>query len=766
MMVTQEQKIQLNEIDIEKERKEILKRYHKLLSVSKNVLKDGDTKLIKRAFETAVEAHKDMRRKSGEPYIYHPIEVATICVEEIGLGATAIICALLHDVVEDTEITLEDIKKLFPEHPVKAEKIVKIIDGLTKIAGTSDYGSSQQAENFRKMLLTLSEDVRVILIKLADRLHNMRTLGSMAGNSQLKIASETLYVYAPLAHRLGLNAIKSELEDLSLKFTEPEIYKEIANKLQKTKTSREKFIEDFIAPIKSRLDSNNIKYFIKGRPKHIYSIFNKIKKQNTPFEEIYDLFAVRIIIQTDPDTTLEQEKADCWQVYSIVTDSYKPNPDRMKDMISNPRSNGYESLHSTVMSKTGQWVEVQIRSSRMDEIAERGYAAHWKYKGNETKVNGSLDNWISQVRETLETGNSSAIDFMEDFTSNLYNEEVFIYTPKGELKVLRKGATVLDFAFEIHTQVGGKCTAGKVNNKLVPISHVLQNGDQVEIVTMKNQKPSEDWLKIVVTSKAKTKIKDLLKEENKVYLIDGKDIIVKKLKHLQLENSLLTMNQLRAFFNKKDYNDLFYAFGKGYILSDEIKKFKADKEAKANVLAKLSAESLTDAKSFEKEIKKINGNRVDSDHLLIGDDMDKIDYTLSKCCNPIAGDNVFGFLTVNEGIKVHRTNCPNANTLLSRYGNRVIKAKWASQLAIAFLTTLKLEGIDRVGIVQDITKIISEELSINMRSISIETFDGVFEGRIKLNVNDTMHLTTLMQKLEKIEGVHAVIRSDVDSNSF
>lgn len=764
----QDEKVaEIYEIDLEKERIEIRKRFDNLLKISKNVLKPGDEALIERAFKLSVSAHQEMRRKSGEPYIFHPIEVACICVGEIGLGTTAIICALLHDVVEDTEITLEDIRKYYGDFPKLADSIVRIIDGLTKISGTVDYGSSQQAENFKKMLLTLSEDVRVILIKLADRLHNMRTLGSMARNSQLKIASETLYVYAPLAHRLGLNNIKSELEDLALKFTEPELFKEIASKLQETKASREKFIEDFITPLKKRLEEQGIKFKIKGRPKHIYSIANKIKKSNTTFEEIYDLFAIRIILILPEDASPEMEKAECWKTYSIITDIYLPNPDRMKDMIANPRSNGYQSLHTTVMkrgSNNGQWVEVQIRTERMDDIAERGYAAHWKYKGNDIKVNDQLDRWISEVRESLSMKNSSAIDFMEDFTSNLYNEEVFIYTPKGDLKVMRKGATVLDFAFDIHTQIGGKCTAGKVNNKLVPISHVLQNGDQVEILTMKNQKPSEDWIKIVTTSKAKTKIKDLLKEVNKVYLTDGKDIIIKKLKNLGLENTLMTMNQLRAFFNKKDYNDLYYAFGKGYVLPDEIKKFKAEKDAKANIQAKITiqADQVLDAKSFEKEFKKINGNRVDADYLLIGDDMDKIDYTLSKCCNPIAGDTVFGFLTINEGIKIHRTTCPNANALLSRYGNRVIKAKWTSQQAISFLTILRLEGVDRLGIVQDLTKLISEELNINMRSISVDTFDGVFEGIIKLYVYDTTHLTTLMQKLSIIDGVVNVTRSDAE----
>lgn len=739
-------------IDVEAEKKEILKRYKKLILAVKPLLKDNDLRQIKKAFKISVDAHKDMRRKSGEPYIYHPIAVAQICVDEIGLGATSVICALLHDVVEDTNIKLNEIESIF------GKKVAKIIDGLTKISGNFEQGTSAQAENFRKMLLTLSEDVRVILIKLADRTHNMRTLDSMARNSQLKIAHETIFIYAPLAHRLGLYQIKSELEDLYLKYTEPEMYKEIAQKLKTTKTARDRFIENFIKPLKGKLDDAGLQFAIKGRPKHIYSIWNKIKKQHTAFEDIYDLFAIRIILQNIPP---EKEKSACWQAYSIVTDHYKPNPDRLKDWISMPKTNGYESLHTTVMSQTGQWVEVQIRTNRMDDISERGYAAHWKYKGNDTNTGGQLDKWITQVRETLESGDKSAIEFLEDFRGNLYNEEVFVFTPKGDLKVLRKGATILDFAFEIHTDIGRKCTAGKVNNQLVPISYVLQNGDQVEILTTKNQKPSEDWLRFVVTSKAKARIKDLLKEENKVYVTDGKDIITKRLKIYGLENNLETLNQLRAYFNKKDYNDLYYSFGKGYIQVDEIKKFKSFKEAKENKQAKIELDNkaFLDAKNFEKAIKKAQG----SDTLFIGDDLQEIDFTLARCCNPIPGDAVFGFLTVNEGIKIHRNSCPNAQQLLSQYGNRVIKATWSSQVAKAFVASIHLEGIDRMRMIQDISNVISNELHINMRSLSVDSNDGIFKGEIKLYVQDTNHLDTLMKKLESIEGIHQVNRIDAEA---
>ncbi|MCU0338516.1 MAG: bifunctional (p)ppGpp synthetase/guanosine-3',5'-bis(diphosphate) 3'-pyrophosphohydrolase [Spirosomaceae bacterium] len=747
-------------IDLEQERQEILKRYRKLLRAAKPLLKDNDAKLIKKAFHLSAEAHKDMRRKSGEPYIFHPLEVAQICVEEIGLGTTSIICALLHDVVEDTHYTLTDMEREF------GPKVAQIIDGLTKISGQFEFGTSQQAENFRKMLLTLSDDIRVILIKLADRLHNMRTLDSMARDKQLKIASETIFVYAPLAHRLGLHAIKTELEDLHLKYTEPEDYNFIREKLRATRLSRDRFISKFIEPIENDLREQGYNFAIKGRPKSIYSIWNKMRRQKKTFEEIYDLFAVRVIMDSaDP----KEEKSDCWHAYSIVTDYYTPNIDRLKDWLATPRANGYESLHITVMYRPegtdkGQWVEVQIRSKRMDEIAEKGVAAHWKYKGNDTKTGGGIDQWISQVREMLETTRDSkaaALDFLDDFRSNLFAEEVFVFTPKGELRVLQRGATALDFAFDIHTHVGAHCIAAKVNNNLVPISHTLNNGDQVEIITAKRQKPSEDWLKFVVTSKAKARIKDLIKEENKQYITDGRSIIEKRCKILHIEVTHELINQLRAYFNCKTPNDLYYRFGKGYIQQDEIRKFKQEKEAKANVQqAKINTDDLQDGKQFTKELRKIHGERADADALLIGEDMDKIDYILSKCCNPIPGDDVFGFVTVNEGIKIHRTSCPNAPELLSNHGNRVIKAKWTSQQKIAFLAGLKIDGTDRVGLVNDLTRIISNELHINIRSISVETDEGIFEGYIKLYVYDTRHLDDLMKKLDKVEGVYRVTRFD------
>jgi GTP pyrophosphokinase len=731
-------------VDIEKENKEIIRRYRKLLKLAKPLLKDNDAKVIKKAFYASLNAHKNMRRRSGEPYIYHPLAVAQIAVEEIGLGTTSIVAALLHDVVEDTEVEIKDIERDF------GTKVANIIDGLTKISGVFDHGSSQQAENFRKMILTLSDDVRVILIKLADRLHNMRTLDSMPREKQLKISSETIYLYAPLAHRLGLYAIKTELEDLYLKYTDTETYKFISDRIKQTKAIRDKFIKDFTAPIEKSLEKADLDFVVKGRPKSIFSIWNKMKKQNIPFEEVYDLFAIRIIV----DTEEKNEKAACWKVYSIVTDFYKPNPDRLRDWISTPKANGYESLHTTVMSKAGQWVEVQIRTRRMDDIAEKGYAAHWKYKeqGKEQTESG-LERWIRKVRESIEQNDSSALEFMDDFRQNLFNEEVFVFTPKGELKILPFGATTLDFAFDIHTQIGMHCLGAKVNQKLVPLSYVLNNGDQVEILTSSKQKPSEDWLKFVVSSKARARIKDSLKEEKKKVAVDGKDIVLRKLHQLKIDLTNDVLGQLLLFFNVKTPLDLYYDVAKGIIDPKEIKKFIEHKEVK-----KLEKKEPAEPKSFKETVKKVTGN--DTDMLLIGDDMDKIDYKLAKCCNPIPGDDVFGFVTVTEGIKIHRTNCPNAIELMSNYGYRVVKAKWTSQKELAFLAGLKIIGVDRVGIINDITKVISNELKVNIRSITIDTTDGMFEGNLMLFVHDTKHLDKLLAKLIKVPDVIKVNRID------
>ncbi len=726
--------------DSVEEKREIINRYRRLLRKCKPVLKGNDAKLIKRAFTLALDAHKDMRRKSGEPFIFHPLSVAEICAEEIGLGTTSIIAALIHDVVEDTEIELADVERMF------GKKIAKIVDGLTKVSGVFEYGTSQQAENFRKMLFTLSEDVRVILIKLADRLHNMRTLESMPRNKQLKIASETIYLYAPLAHRLGLNAIKTELEDLYLRFTDAGVYNEINSRIDESKASRNKFIKQFVAPIKDELDGLKVEYEIKGRPKSIFSIYNKMRKQNIPYEEVYDLFAIRIII----DSPLEQEKNFCWQVYSIVTDYYTPNPDRLRDWISTPKANGYESLHTTVMAKNGHWVEVQIRTKRMDEIAEKGYAAHWKYKDSISNQESNLEKWLIRVRETLEKQDTTALEFVDDFRGNLFTEEIFVFTPRGELKTLPSGATALDFAFEIHTDIGAKCIGAKVNQKLVPINHTLKNGDQIEILTSSKQKPNEDWLRFAVTQKARAKVKDLLKEAKRKLAEEGKEVLLRKLKQLKIDASNQTNDLLRAFFGVTSQLDLHYAVATGKIGLAELKRFKDFKPETSRPKVHEDQQKATEAPQ----------KRAHEDILLIGEDMDVVEYRLAKCCTPIPGDEVFGFVTMNEGIKIHRTNCTNAPELLSNHGHRVIKAKWTSQHEVAFLTGLKVVGTDRVGLINDVSKIISEELKVNMSSIAFRSDQGIFEGEIMLYVNDTRHLDLLIKKLEKVEGVVKVSRFD------
>ncbi len=720
------------------EKREIIIRYRRLLRKCKPVLKGDDAKLIRRAFTLALEAHKDMRRKSGEPFIFHPLSVAEICVEEIGLGTTSIIAALIHDVVEDTDIELTDVERMF------GKKIAKIVDGLTKIRGVFEYGTSAQAENFRKMLFTLSEDVRVILIKLADRLHNMRTLESMPRNKQLKVASETIYLYAPLAHRLGLNAIKTELEDLYLRFTDAAVYTEISQHIDESKATRNKFIKQFVAPIKEELDRLHVEYEIKGRPKSIFSIYNKMRKQNITYEEVFDLFAIRVII----DSPVEQEKSYCWQVYSIVTDYYTPNPDRLRDWISTPKANGYESLHTTVMAKNGHWVEVQIRTKRMDEIAEKGYAAHWKYKDSLSSQESNLEKWLVRVRETLEKQDLSALEFVDDFRGNLFTEEVFVFTPRGELKTLPAGATALDFAFDIHTDIGAKCIGAKVNQKLVPINHALKNGDQIEILTSSKQKANEDWLRFVVTQKARAKIKDLLKESKRKMADEGKEVLLRKLKQLKIDSGTHTFDLLRTFFGVNSQLDLHYDVATGKIGLNELKRFKDYKPE--------TPKHRPEEPRKEPETPR----RPMDDILLIGEDMDVVEYKLAKCCTPIPGDEVFGFVTMNEGIKIHRTNCPNSPELLSNHGHRVIKAKWTSQHEVAFLTGLKVVGTDRVGLINDVSKIISEELKVNMSSIAFRSDHGIFEGEIMLYVNDTRHLDLLIKKLEKVEGVVKVSRFD------
>ncbi len=733
----------MDSTQLEQENKELIRKYRKLLRHAKPFLKDDDAKLIRKAFNLSMEAHKGMRRKSGEPYIFHPVEVAQICVEEIGLGTTSIISALLHDVVEDTEYEVEDIEREF------GKKVAQIIDGLTKILGVGRSADSSQAENFRKMLLTLSHDVRVILVKLADRLHNMRTLDSMPRHKQLKIASETIFIYAPLAHRLGLYAIKSEMEDLHLKYTQQEVYQSIIDNIKVTKEVRDRFIRRFTRPLQQDLSLHDFKFNIKGRVKSIHSIWEKMKNQDISIEEVFDLFAVRIIV----DVPLAQEKAVCWQVYSIVTDFYKPNPDRLRDWVSTPKANGYESLHTTVMSRTGKWVEVQIRTKRMDDIAEKGYAAHWKYKDSATRKTSGLETWIAQVRELLENNSSNATEFVDEFKANLYQDEVFVFTPKGDLKTLQNGSTTLDFAFDIHTDIGLKCLGAKVNQKLVPLNYVLQNGDQIEILTSNKQKPSEDWLRFVVTSKARSGIKNGIKDEFKHIAEDGKEIVLRKLKQLKIEHKTSTFTDLTKFFGLNQVTDFLYRVGKKTIEPKELKKFKEASLKKKNIP---KHRDWTDAKQVSRLITKETG-REDS-ILFIGDDLDLVDYKFAACCSPIPGDDVFGFVTISEGIKIHRTTCPNSAELLSKHGHRVLKAKWQSEEKESFKVGLEIIGTDRVGLINDVTRVISNEHKVNMKSITVDTDTGIFEGKIILYIKNKTHLAELANKLENVEGVVKVVR--------
>lgn len=721
------------------ENKMILNAYRGVLRSIKSRRSKEETKIIRKAFNLSVNAHRDVRRKSGEPYIFHPLAVARICGDEIGLGTTSIVCALLHDTVEDTSITLNDIEKMF------GSKIKSIIDGLTKISGEFDFKSSSQAENFKKMFLTIPDDVRVILIKLADRLHNMRTLDSMKETKKLKIASETSYLYAPLAHRLGFFSIKTELEDLAFKFTNSSEYNSITSKLEKTKAVRERFIQKFSFPIKKELEAQGFKYKLKARTKGIPSIYRKTQEKGVDFEEIFDVFALRIILDS------KDEKADCWKVYSIVTDFYIPNPKRLRDWISYPKQNGYESLHTTVMSPTGKWVEVQIRSKRMDHIAEKGLAAHWKYKEkfqNDTR----LDKWISDVREIMENKSKNTTEFLDDFKNNLYSDDIYVFTPKGDLFNLPMKATALDFAFSIHSDVGAKCIGAKVNSKLVPLSKTLRSGDQIEILTSDKQVPKESWLEFVITSKAKYKIKQSLKEEHKKISANGKEILERKLRNLKIDFSESNIKTLLKHFNYDEHLEFYYQIANGNINLGKIKEIEL--KGKELILSRSLTKSIKT--SFENLVKKV---KKDDDSIYIGDGADpNLDYLLAPCCNPLPGDAVFGFITINDGIKIHRNNCPNAKQLRANYAYRILSAKWKSKKVNAFITGLEFTGIDIVGVVKELTKIISEEEEINMKSLNFDTNDGVFEGQIMLYVFDKSHLEKLINKLKNINGIEKVVR--------
>ncbi len=734
-------------LDDEQEKKEIVRHYRALLRALREKLKKGDKELLRTAFEMAANAHKTMRRKTGEPYILHPIAVAMICVEEIGLGVRSTICALLHDTVEDTDIALEDIKSEF------GNEIAKIVDGLTKISTIMDANSSQQAENFKKILLTLTDDPRVILIKLADRLHNMRTLDAMKHEKQLKIASETIWVYAPLAHRMGLYNLKTELEDLSMKYMEPDTYKEIAKKLAETKRERTKYINEFIRPLKEKLTHAEFEFEIQGRPKSIHSIWNKIKKKGVIFEEVYDLFAIRVII----DVPLEKEKEDCWKVYSLITDEYLPSPERLRDWLSNPKNNGYEALHTTVMGPQGKWVEVQIRTKRMNEIAEKGLAAHFKYKEG-SQNEDRFDKWFVQIREALGNQQADGIDFLQDFKTSFLAEEIYVYTPKGDVKMLPINSSALDFAFFIHTAIGSKCIGAKVNHKLVPISHKLRSGDQIEIITSNKQKPSEDWLQNVVTAKAKNSIKDALREEKKHISEEGKYTLQRKLESIGAVYNTYNIDQVMNYYKLTSHLDLLFRIATKNIDLKELKLFQViGEKIEAPKPVVLPAEGIQETNSNKQIPKK------DSELIIFGESSDKIKYSLGKCCNPIPGDDVFGFVSTAKGLIIHRTNCPNATQLLANYGHRVVKTKWAKNKEISFLTGLRILGMDDVGIVNKITHIISGELKINISALTIESKEGLFEGTIKVYVHDKDEFEELVHKIRSLEGIQQVSRFDTEA---
>jgi GTP pyrophosphokinase len=728
---------------LQAEKNELKKQYKELLRISYRTLSAEDKKLIRSAFDVAVDAHKDQRRKSGEAYIFHPIAVAKIVASEIGLDATSIVAALLHDVVEDTPYSLADIEQLF------GETVARIVDGLTKISSMpTDKDVSLQAENFRKMLLTLNEDVRVIIIKIADRLHNMQTMDSMPTNKQVKIASETLYIYAPLAHRIGMYNIKTELEDLGLKYTEPDVYNDIFSKIKESKEEQDAYIESFTSIIKGSLDAEKLEYDIKGRPKSIFSIRRKMLIQNVSFEEVYDKFAVRIIYKSNP----ENEKFLAWKIYSIVTDHFRPNPTRLRDWISSPKSTGYEALHITVMGPRGRWVEVQIRSERMNEIAEKGFAAHYRYK-NKEKDDQTLETWLNKLQETLENSEISAVDFVEEFKLNLYAKEIFVFSPMGDLYSLPKGSTALDFAFHVHTEIGLHTRGTKVNGKLVPLSHQLKSGDQVEIITSDKSKPTANWLDYATTGRARSKIKSSLKLEKKKIADDGKVILARKLKSLKITLDEKTINQLVIYFKLQTSLDLFYRVGAGIIDNSKLKDFASSRNNKFVSFFKSRIRKTDRPEDLHKDEVTFK-----YDLLVFGKEQEKLDYKLANCCNPIPGDDVFGFLTVSEGIKVHKKNCPNALQLQSNFSYRILKAKWVDSSQDGFKADIILSGIDTMGLVNEVTKVISNNLGINMKSVLFESDDGVFSGKVTVVVKNKSILTNLIKNLKKINGIDKVTR--------
>ena len=733
--------------DIAQENAAIAKEYKELLKISYRTLSTSDKKLIRKAFDVAVDAHSDQRRKSGEAYIFHPIAVAKIVASKIGLDATSIAAALLHDVVEDcSRYTIDDIQQLF------GETIARIVDGLTKISTLNkDMNVSMQAENFRKMLLTLHDDIRVIIIKIADRLHNMQTIHSMPEYKQLKIASETLYIYAPLAHKIGLYNIKSKLEDLALKYTEPEVYNDISLKLEESKEEQNLYIKDISKVLTKALNKEKIKYEIKGRPKSIFSIRRKMQNQGVALDEVYDKFAVRIIYKSEE----KNEKFIAWKVYSIVTDHFRPNPTRLRDWISAPKSTGYEALHITVMGPKGRWVEVQIRSERMNEIAEKGYAAHYKYKQDEKEHDKNLENWIGKLQEVIENPESNAVEFVEQFKLNLYAKEIFVFTPNGDLKSLPKNATPLDFSFSIHTEVGMKTRGAKVNGKLVPLNHVLKSGDQVDIITSESAKPTVNWLDYVTTTRAKSKIKSSLKEDKKAVAVEGKEILRRKLKQLKITLNERSINELVNYFKLHTSLDLFYRVGISSIDNTMLKKFAT---SRSNALVSYIKNKMTRTKGPTKETVESDEITSKYDMLVFGKEEEKLNYKISSCCNPIPGDIVFGFLSIKEGIKVHKKACPNAVSLQSNYAYRIMSAKWIDSSQQVFRADIKLTGIDKLGLVNSITKVVSESMNVNIKNISFDSDSGTFKGQIALEVNNNNFVEKLMERLQKINGIEKVFR--------
>jgi len=733
--------------DIKKENATIAREYKELLKVSYRHLSTIDKRLIRKAFDIAVDGHKNQRRKSGEAYVFNPISVAKIVASEIGLDATSIASALLHDVVEDSpDYTINDIEQLF------GENVAKIVNGLTKISSLKkDKDISLQAENFRKMLLTLNDDVRVIIIKIADRLHNMQTIHSLREDKQLKIASETLYIYAPLAHKIGLYNIKSDLEDLALKYTEPEVYDSILLKIKESKEEQDLYIVKISSILDKALTKEKIKYNIKGRPKSIYSIRRKMQRQGVSFNEVYDKFAVRIIYKSD----LKNEKFLAWKIYSIVTDFFRPNPTRLRDWISSPKSTGYEALHITVMGPEGRWVEVQIRSERMNEIAEKGYAAHYKYKQSDSNNDETLEDWISKLQEVMVNPEANAVDFVEEFKLNLYAKEIFVFTPNGDLKSLPKEATPLDFAFSIHTEIGLKTRGAKVNGKLVPLNYKLQSGDQVSIITSENAKPNSNWLDYATTGRAISKIKSSLKEDKKIIAEEGKEILRRKLKQMKISLDQNSINELVNYFNLQTSLDLFYRVGISSIDNGMLKKYSA---SRSNVLVSFIKNKISRKKSINSDI--LNNEEITSkyDMLVFGREQEKLNYKLSMCCNPIPGDKVFGFLSIKEGIKVHKKICPNALSLQSNYAYRIIDAKWIDSSQQVFRAVIKLTGIDEKGLVSNVTKLISGNMNVNIKSIKFDTDSGTFSGEIAIDVNNNNFVTKLMNRLQKIKGIEKVSR--------